>query len=65
MRSGQTQNRIVETFLESPSQYCILVKFEACSQKLVVILSNSITCHYVFKHTATDLKRESRMHENW
>ena len=41
------------------------VQFEACSEKGIVILSNSITCNCSFKHTASDLKRESGMHENW
>ena len=43
----------------------ILVQFEAYSQKGIAILSNSITCNYSFKHTASDLYRKSGMHENW
>ena len=58
MRSGQTQNRTVETYLESISQYSILVQFKACSEKGIAVLSNSITCNYSFKHTASDLYRK-------
>ena len=65
MRSGQTQNRTVETYMESSSQYSILVQFEACSEKEIAVLSNSITCNYSFKHTASDLFRKCGMHENW
>ena len=39
--------------------------FKACSEKGIAILSNSIACSYSFKHTTSDLKRESDMHENW
>ena len=48
---------------KSSPQYSISVQFEACSEKGIAILSNSITCNYSFKHTASDLYR-SGMHEN-
>ena len=55
IRSGQTQNRTVQTHLESSSQYSILVQFKACSEKGIAIPSNSIACNYSFKHSTCDL----------
>ena len=57
IRSGQTWNRTVQTHLESPSQYSILVQFKACSEKGIAILSNSIACNYSFRHATSDLYR--------
>ena len=60
IRYAQTQNRTVQTHLEISSQYSILVQFNACSDKGIALLSNSVACNYSFRHTTSDLY----LHEN-
>ena len=58
IRSGQTQNRTVQTHLESSSQYSILVQFKACSGKELQFYQSRSHAIALFKHTTSDLKRK-------
>ena len=51
------------TFEELITKQLSWCNFKACSEKGFAILSNSIACNCSFKHTTSDLYRESGMHE--
>ena len=51
----KTQNRSVQTQLESSSHHSFLVQFEVCSKKWIAILSHSIACNYSFNRVTSDL----------
>ena len=45
----ETQNRSVQTHVEISPKYCILVQFQARSEKRSAALSKSIKCNILFK----------------
>ena len=55
IRSGQTQIRSVQKYLDSSTKCSLLVQFEDRSMKRIAVLSNSITCNHSFQHTTCDL----------
>ena len=54
IRSGQTQNRSVQKYVDNSPKYSILVQFEARSKKRIAVLSNSIACNRS-QYTTCDL----------
>ena len=55
IRSGQTQNRGVQKYVETLPKYSVLVQSEARSKKRIALLSTSIACNRSFQQTTCDL----------
>ena len=58
IRSRQTQNYVVQEYLESSPTYNFLVRSEVCSKKRIAVQSNSIAHNRSFQ-------RDSGIHEDW
>ena len=64
MRLVTSKNRAIQKYLETLSEYSILVQFEARSTKRTAILSNKVKRSYLLRHTACSVSWESDMHED-
>ena len=64
MRLVTSKNRAIRKYLETLSEYSMLVQFEARSTKRTAILSNEIKRSSSLRHTACRVHSESDMHED-
>ena len=64
MRLVTSKNRAIQKYLETLSEYSILVQCEARSTKRAAIWSNKIKRSYSRRHTACRVHWESDMHED-
>ena len=65
IRSGPTQNRGVQKYVEKSSTCSTLVQSEARSKRSIAVLSNTIPRNRSVQHTTCDLYWESGVHEDW
>ena len=64
MRLVTSKNRATQKYLETLSEYSILVQFEARSKRGLKFLSNKIKRSYSLRHTACRVRCETDMHED-
>ena len=56
----KTKDRAIREYVETPSNYSILVQFEARSRERLAILSNAVTCSRPLQDTTCRFHRKKR-----
>ena len=51
IRLDKTKNRSIQEYLETSSEYSILVQFEARSREKIAVLPNAVTCSRSLRHS--------------
>ena len=58
MRLGKAKVRSIRKYLETSSEYCFLVQFEARSRDRIAVLPDKVACNRPLRHTTSCLHRE-------
>ena len=64
MRLDKAKDCSIQKYLDTSSEYSILVQFETRSRERTAVLPNKVACNRPLRHTTSCLHRESGMHED-
>ena len=64
MRLDKAKDCSIQKYLETSSEYSILVQFKTRSRERIAVFPDKIKRSYSLRHTTSCLHRESGMHED-
>ena len=64
MRLDKAKDCSIQKYLETSSEYSIVVQFKTRSRERIAVLPDKVACNRSLRHTTSCLHRESGVHED-